>query len=286
MRIWIRNCWGWAPVSAGRMNNRCVMPEFNTYLEKIIAARKKRIDESRLFLEGIRKNTREARLSRYGYFKKMISSPGKVNLIAEIKKASPSKGLIREEFGVAQLSRLYREAGASALSVLTEQDFFLGRPDYVRIAADFDLPVLAKDFFIDDLQIYEAYSYGAKAILLIMAILDDDTVRAFLEIAGHLDMDCLVEVHEERELDRAVGCGAEIIGVNSRDLKTFEIDLARGCDLVRKIPDGMIRVAESGIATYDDVARFQEAGAHAVLIGEAFMSAPDVKAKVSEVMRY
>ncbi len=264
----------------------CVMTQLHVYLEKILAAKKKRIDDGRVFLESIKKNTSGVRLSHYAYFRKNIFAPGQVNLIAEIKKASPSKGIIREEFGVAQLARLYHEAGAAALSVLTEQDYFLGRPDYVRIAADFNLPVLAKDFFIDELQIYEAFSYGAKAILLIMAILDDDTVKEFSDIAHDLDMDCLVEVHTEQELVRALDCGAEIIGVNNRDLTTFEVSLGRGEDIIRKIPDGKIKVAESGIKDYDDVMRFKEAGAHAVLIGETFMREKDVKAKVKEVMGY
>ncbi len=258
----------------------------NDFLENIVSAKRRKIEARRTFLENVRKNTAAGGLSYYGYFKKKIAAPGRVNLIAEIKRASPSQGVIREEFGVAQLSRLYHQAGAAALSVLTEETYFLGRPDYVRIAADFDLPVLAKDFFIDDLQIYEAFSYGAKAILLIMAILDDATATRFLEICRQIDMDCLVEVHDEPELERALRCGAKIIGINNRNLKTFEVDLAVGEKLLGQVPDPIVRVVESGIKTHDDVLRFQQAGANAVLIGETFMRAADIGAKAKEVMGY
>jgi len=260
------------------------MSELHSYLKNILAEKRRRIEDRRMFLETIRKNTSSSVLSNYSYFKKNISQAGRINLIAEIKKASPSKGVIREDFGVAHLSRIYHEAGAAALSVLTEEAYFKGRPDYVRIAADYDLPVLAKDFFIDELQIHEAFSYGAKAILLIMAILDDDTVRRFLDTAGTLDMDCLVEVHTEQELERALSCGAGIIGVNNRDLKTFEVDMDAGAKVLAQVPADKIRVIESGIATRDDVARFASLGANAVLIGEIFLGANDVAGKIREVM--
>jgi len=257
----------------------------NIYLEKILAAKEKRIALRRVQLENIRKNTASARLSRYSLFKNRIAGSQRMSLIAEIKKASPSKGLIRQEFSAKYLAQAYQKAGADAISVLTEEDFFLGRPDYVRIASDESgLPVLAKDFFIDELQIHEAFSYGAKAILLIMAVLSDDQVRHFLDVAGRLDMDCLVEVHAMAELERALGCGAEIIGVNNRDLKTFEMDLKQGEAILRRIPDGMVKVIESGIQSHEDIVRFQEAGANAVLIGEAFMRAGNVVEKVRELM--
>lgn len=257
----------------------------NIYLEKILAAKEKNIALRRVQLENIRKNTGSARLSRYFLFKNCIATSQRITVIAEIKKASPSKGLIREEFSVKYLAQAYQQAGAEAISVLTEEDFFLGRPDYVRIASDESgLPVLAKDFFIDELQIHEAFSYGAKAVLLIMAILSDDQVRKFLDAAGRLDMDCLVEVHSLNELERALNCGAEIIGVNNRDLKTFEMDLDRGEKILRQTPEGIVKVIESGIRSHDDIVRFQEAGANAVLIGETFMRAENVKAKVREVM--
>lgn len=261
------------------------MTELNSYLEKILVAKRKKIEYRRLPLEGIRNNTVGTVHSQYSFFKNAIVKPGQINLIAEIKKASPSKGMIREAFSAKYLSQAYQKAGASAISILTEESFFLGRPDYVRIAADESgLPILAKDFFIDELQIHEAFSYGAKAILLIMAILDDDTAKNFLEVATNLDMDCLVEVHTEEELARALKCGADIIGVNNRNLKTFEVDLNAGEKIIRQIPTDKVKVVESGIQTHEDIVRFEEAGANAVLIGETFMRAKDVGEKVKEVM--
>lgn len=259
--------------------------DIHTYLEKILVAKRRKIEERRIPLQNIQKNTAGIEHSQYGFFKNAIARPDQLNLIAEIKKASPSKGVIREGFSAKYLAQTYQRAGASALSVLTEETFFFGRPDYVRIAADESgLPILAKDFFIDELQIYEAFSYGAKAILLIMAILVDDDVKVFLETAKRLDMDCLVEVHTQKELDRALDCGAQIIGVNNRDLKTFNVDLNVGEQLIRTIPSDKVRVIESGIQTHDDILRFKEAGANAVLIGETFMRATDIEGKIKEVM--
>ncbi|MFP4473491.1 MAG: indole-3-glycerol phosphate synthase TrpC [Candidatus Omnitrophota bacterium] len=255
-----------------------------SFLEKIVAEKKKKIAARRLFLENIRRNTETAELSYYGLFKSRLQGQDGIRLIAEIKRASPSQGVIREEFGVSQLARIYRESGAAALSVLTEQTFFLGRPDYIRLAAEFGLPVLAKDFFIDPLQIYEVYSYGAKAILLIAAVLTDEQINVFRGIARRLDMDCLVEVHTQQELDRVLNCGVDMIGVNNRDLRTFEIDFDAGERLLRQIPKECVRVIESGIRSHDDVLRFQDAGAQAVLIGETFMRAADVGARVKEIM--
>lgn len=257
----------------------------NTYLEKILEVKRRKIDERRVPLENIRKNTAGTQHSAYCFFQKAIAKQGVINLIAEIKKASPSKGLIRKEFSVKYLAQTYQKSCAAALSVLTEETFFLGRPDYVRIASDESgLPILAKDFFIDELQLHEAFSYGAKAVLLIMAILDDDTVKKFLEVSRQLDMDCLVEVHTQAELERALNCGAQIIGVNNRDLTTFNINLDLGEKIMRDIPGDKIKVIESGIQSHDDILRFQAAGANAVLIGETFMRASDVGVKVKEVM--
>lgn len=263
------------------------MAELHSYLEKILAVKRQAIDVRRLMLENIRKNTATTTHSQYSFFKKAIHEPGQIALIAEIKKASPSKGMIRQEFSAKYLAQAYAKAGADAISVLTEEHFFCGRPDYARIAADESgLPVLAKDFFIDELQIHEAFSYGAKAILLIMAILTDVEIKRFLAVAGELDMDCLVEVHTEEELGRAMACGAEIIGVNNRDLRTFDVDLNIGEKIIQQIPENYVKVVESGIATHDDVMRFQQVGANAVLIGEAFMREKDVVTKVKEVMGY
>jgi indole-3-glycerol phosphate synthase len=254
----------------------------NTYLEKILAAKKEKIEARVLFLENIRRNTEKAELTGYHYFRNNISSGDKINFIAEIKRllvkrADPPR--VRGRPAVEDLSR----GRGRALSVLTEETFFLGRP-IISGSPRILTCRLAKDFFIDELQIYEAFSYGAKAILLIMAILTDGQVKRMIDIASRLDMDCLVEVHSEEELKRAIDCGADVIGVNNRDLSTFAIDFDLGEKLLRKIPDGRVKVIESGIQDREDVRRFQVAGANAVLIGETFMRAADVGAKVRELM--
>ncbi len=258
--------------------------EPHDFLNKILVSKRKMVDDRKVFLGNIKRNVEASRLTRYSLFKEQIVQSDRISLIAEIKRASPSQGILCQDFGVSHLARLYKETGAAALSVLTEQDFFLGRPDYVRLAADFDLPVLAKDFFIDELQIYEAFSFNASAILLIMAILSDEQVKLFSETAQRLDMDCLVEVHTQEELERALKLDADIIGINNRNLTTFEVDLKTGERLLSQIPQGKVRVIESGLRTYEDIQHFKSLGAHAALIGEIFLRAADIPAKMREVM--
>lgn len=224
--------------------------------------------------------------SRYSIFKKAISSAGKINLIAEIKKASPSKGLLRADFDVGTIANIYAKGGAAAISVLTEDKYFLGKPLYVKTVSEkVQVPVLTKDFIIDEGQIYEARLNGASAVLLIVAILTDLQIKEFLAVATALDLDCLVEVHNEEELKRALGCGAEIIGINNRNLHTFEVDLKVSETLIPQIPAGKVIVAESGIKSYEDIKRLKEAGANAVLIGETFMREEDIAKKVKDVMQ-
>ncbi len=254
------------------------------FLEAIIAAKRRRIAQRAVFLKNIRENVAGVPMTRYGIFRQSIAPAGRVALIAEIKRASPSKGILCQDFGVSFFARVYKEGGAAALSVLTEEDFFMGRPDYVRLAAEFQLPVLAKDFFIDELQIYEAYSFGASAILLIATILTDDVMRRFLEIAQGLDMDCLVEVHTADELKRACDCGATLIGINNRDLRTFAVDLAVSDRLLPLVPSGCVRVVESGIRSREDVSRVAAAGANAVLIGEALVASSDIVGAMRQIL--
>mgnify|MGYP000991499067 FL=1 len=228
---------------------------------------------------------RSEKHTRYRVFEKAISVPGELHLIAEIKKASPSQGVISAAFSVLGLAAAYKDAGAAAISVLTEDQYFLGKPPYVRDVSDHvGLPVLTKDFFISVEQIYETFAFGSSAILLIVAILTDKELRSFMAVADTLDMDCLVEVHDEEELKRAVDCGAKIIGVNNRNLKTFDVDLKTSEELIPRIPKGHVIVVESGIKNKADINRIKDLGAHAVLIGETFLRASDVRAKVREVM--
>lgn len=201
---------------------------------------------------------------------------GRPAVIAEIKKASPSKGVLREDFIPADIAQSYAEHGAACLSVLTDVQFFQGGVDYLKQArASCQLPVLRKDFIVDAYQVYESRAMGADAILLIAAILDDAQMKDFEAIARSLDMAVLVEVHEATELARALRLKTPLVGINNRNLKTFEVSLDTTLTLMREVPRDRLLVCESGIHTRDDVLRMGAAGVNAFLIGEAFMRAPD-----------
>lgn len=201
---------------------------------------------------------------------------GRPAVIAEIKKASPSKGVLREDFIAADIAQGYAEHGAACLSVLTDKKFFQGCVDYLKQArASCQLPVLRKDFLVDPYQVYESRAIGADAILLIAAILDDAQMRDFEAMARSLDMAVLVEVHDASELARALRLKTPLIGINNRNLKTFEVSLDTTLSLVREVPSARLLVCESGIHTRDDVLRMGAAGVNAFLVGEAFMRAPD-----------
>jgi indole-3-glycerol phosphate synthase len=197
-------------------------------------------------------------------------------VIAEIKKASPSKGVLREEFIPADIAQSYAEHGAACLSVLTDVDFFQGSVDFLKQArASCQLPVLRKDFMVDAYQIYESRAMGADAVLLIAACLDDAQMKDFEAIARNLDMAVLVEVHDQAELERALKLQTPLIGVNNRNLKTFEVSLDTTFFLRAQVPADRILVTESGIQTRDDVLRMGAAGVGAFLVGEAFMRASE-----------
>jgi indole-3-glycerol phosphate synthase len=201
-------------------------------------------------------------------------STGNPAIIAELKKASPSKGLIRAEFRPSELALQLEQAGAAALSVLTDEEFFQGSLAYLEQAsAATTLPCLRKDFMVDEFQILESRAYGADAILLIVAALEQKEIIAFDRAARAHELDVLCEVHDETELQRALDAGCDLIGVNSRDLKTFKVDLATTFRLGEKVPPGCVRVAESGIHSGADVAQLRSAGYDAFLIGESLMRA-------------
>jgi indole-3-glycerol phosphate synthase len=218
------------------------------------------------------------------------SHAGQIGLIAEVKKASPSAGVICPNFDPVQIAKEYEAAGASCLSVLTDERFFQGSVEFLRqIRAAVELPLLRKDFIIDERQILEAIEWGADAILLIVAILDDARLKRFHSLAREAGPAVLVEVHNEKELDRALAAGARLIGVNNRDLNTFTVDLGvteRLAARLRQVaaPQDYLLVAESGIQTRADVERLRNAGATAVLVGESLMKHPNVRAKVMELM--
>ena len=255
------------------------------FLDKILEHKRGLIQEKKTFYAALKKKFDQERLTRYQLFKKVISAPGQIHLIAEVKKASPSKGLICRDFDPVALAQIYAANRAAALSVLTEDKFFRGSPHHIKkVSEKVDLPILMKDFIIDEGQIYEAFVVGASAVLLITAILKEDKLKKLMETASGLALDCLVEVHDESEVDTALRAGAEIIGINSRNLKTFEVDLGVSERLIKKIPKDKVIVVESGIKSFKEVQNFKRLGAHAVLIGETFLRAPDVGAKMSEVM--
>jgi indole-3-glycerol phosphate synthase len=201
---------------------------------------------------------------------------GKPAVIAEIKKASPSKGVLREHFDPAAIASGYARHGAACLSVLTDADFFQGSEEFLRLARSAcDLPVLRKDFIIDSYQVYEARTIGADCILLIVAALADAAMRELARLAAELRMDVLVEVHDAAELERALNLETPLIGINNRDLRTFETRLETTLDLLEQIPADRIVVTESGIHGRDDVDLLRSKGVHAFLVGEAFMRATD-----------
>lgn len=210
-------------------------------------------------------------------------------MIAEVKKASPSKGLIREDFNVAWLAGRYQAGGAAALSVLTDEPFFQGSLRNLELAsAAVQLPCLRKDFMVDEYQIVQARAHRADAILLIAAALTDAELKRFAEMAHSFELDALVEVHTGSELEVVLDTlgetGADAIGVNNRDLKTFEVRLQNSLDLVGRIPAGAVRVAESGISTPDDIARLRTAGCDAFLIGESLMRQADPGTALAELL--
>ena len=207
-----------------------------------------------------------------------------MSYICEVKKASPSKGLIALDFPYLAIAKEYEQAGASAISCLTEPFYFQGADQYLReIAAAVKIPVLRKDFTVDEYMIYQAKSLGASAVLLICAILDDGELRAYRQLAKELGLDALVEAHDEYEVDRALNLGAEIVGVNNRDLRTFQVDMNNSIRLRKMAPDNVVFVSESGIRTPEDIRLLYENKVDAVLIGETLMRSPDKKAALESL---
>ena len=220
-------------------------------------------------------------------FRQALENPrvGDIGLIAEVKKASPSAGVIRNDFDPVDIAKQYESAGASCLSVLTDEKFFQGSPDYLKaIRSAVDLPLLRKDFVVDARQIAEAIEWGADAILLIVAILNDDQLSHFHHLASEAGLSVLVEVHDSKELSRAIAIDAPLIGVNNRNLKTFSVDLGTTGSLAGELDtEQVLLVAESGIHTREDVELLKTCGAKAVLVGESLMREDNIAAKVVEL---
>ena len=256
-------------------------------LDQIVAVKREEISAAlnRKSLALVRADAESRVLTRdfVGAMRAKIAA-GQAAVIAEIKKASPSKGVLRQDFIPADIAQSYAEHGAACLSVLTDVQFFQGGVDYLKQArASCQLPVLRKDFIVDAYQVYESRVMGADAILLIASCLDDGQMKEFEAIARSLDMAVLVEVHDAPELQRALQLKTPLIGINNRNLKTFEVSLDTTLTLMRDVPADRLLVTESGIHTRDDVLRMGAAGVNAFLVGEAFMRAPDPGAALADL---
>ncbi len=248
-----------------------VMPSaVSTILERIVAHKRAGLGPVRAALDFLGPKASEQAAHRRDFESGLTAAPPAI--ISELKKASPSKGLLAADYAPAAMASAYESGGAAALSVLTDSEYFQGKlGDLEAARAATRIPVLRKDFTVDRAQIVEAAAHGADAILLIAAILTDAELRDFRELAATFKMASLVEVHDAAELQRAIDSGAQVIGVNNRDLRTFEVRLETSLDLAARMPAGVIRVAESGIVSADDVRRLSSAGYHAFLVGEHLM---------------
>jgi indole-3-glycerol phosphate synthase len=250
-------------------------------LTRIVEAKQKRLQVSKMRVpEPIVRRMAET-AKPMPSFRDALEQRGPVRIIAEVKKASPSKGVLKADLDPATQARIYRDAGACAISVVTEEDFFQGDLGWVSTIRDAsNLPVLRKDFVYEPFQVYETRAAGASAILLIVAMLEPDRLKDLIHLAQSLNLDALVEVHDETELHEALEAGANIIGVNNRDLKTFNVDIQTAVRLAKVIPDDRYFVVESGINSKDDIALLLKEGADAFLIGEHLLTSADPAASI------
>ena len=258
------------------------------YLDRIVETKKSEVQRLKETLNISEAKQRIAAMPPTRGFEAALRSPKRngMALIAEVKKASPSKGLIREDFNPVELAQAYEAAGADCLSVLTDSEYFQGRAEYLtRIREVVKLPLLRKDFVIDELQIYEARLIGADAVLLIAAILPTDRLRQLKALAESIGLDALIEVHNKEELERVLKVTDHgLIGVNNRNLHTFETSLTVTAELATYVPEQALLISESAIRTAEDIAYVGSNGAKGVLIGETFMRRPDIGEAVTEVM--
>lgn len=253
-------------------------------LDRIIKVKRREVDylQESTSLEALKKAVRYLPSPRD--FRKAISGRD-CSIIAEVKRNSPSKGRIREDFDHIEIASLYEENGAVAISVLTDEEFFEGGNSYLsEIKETVSIPLLRKDFIIDPYQIYETRIIGGDAVLLIAGLLEKKTLRQFIDLAESLGLSPLVEVHSREELDKALAADAGIIGINNRNLKTFSTDLRTSMELAPSVPEGRIVISESGIHTREDLEALMQKGIHSFLVGEALMKAPDIGKKLMELL--
>lgn len=255
------------------------------FLKEIIAKKKERIAQAQAVtsVEALKESAaaQKAPLSLI----QAINRPRQLSLIAEIKKASPSRGLIREDFDHRRIASVYKEAGVQAVSVITEEDFFQGAPAFLKDVDEIiDVPILRKDFIVDPYQIYESRALGADAVLLIAAAMTVDQMEELASLASTLGMECLIEVHNEKELKKVLKSKPALIGINNRDLHTLAVDLKTTEKLFPLVPRDKPVVVESGLASRSDILFLKVLGVSAVLIGHAFLESPDIRKKIDEMM--
>jgi indole-3-glycerol phosphate synthase len=254
-------------------------------LEKIVAAKRQEVARAKTLCPEVELRRRLADAPPLRDFLAALSTPGPIRLIAEVKKASPSKGVIRADFHPAQIAQTYQQHGAACLSVLTDGPYFQGSlEDLCQVRAAVDLPVLRKDFVIDPYQVVETRAAGADAVLLIAECLDQGSLRSLYATVLSLGMTPLVELYDEENLPRVLDLGARLVGINNRNLRTFEVDLNHTLRMKERIPADRLVVGESGIRTRADVERLEAAGVHAILVGETFMASRDIGAAVDRLL--
>ncbi|SHO45180.1 indole-3-glycerol phosphate synthase [Anaerocolumna xylanovorans DSM 12503] len=254
-------------------------------LDLIVEATRERIENNKqdISAQRMKEIALQMPVTESLFFEEALRKEG-IHFICEVKKASPSKGIIAEDFPYVAIAKEYEEAGASCISVLTEPEFFLGRNSYLsEIKREVSIPILRKDFIIEPYQIYQARILGADAILLICSILEDKELKEYLELSRELGLSVLVEAHDEIEVERAVKAGASIIGVNNRNLKTFEVDIRTSGRLRKLVPENILFVAESGVKTAEDIRILRDDKVNGVLIGETLMKSPDKKKMLAEL---
>ena len=256
-------------------------------LDQIILRKRKDLEEMkrRFPLHRLKRALKGGRKTPIRSFKKAVSNSHKINIIAEIKKASPSGGVLRENFQPMRIANLYELGGASALSILTEPHFFKGRPSYLRTVRQVtNLPLLRKDFIFETYQLYETALLEADAFLLITSILTLEELKDLIQLGDELGMDALVETHSDEDLKKALEAGAKIIGINNRNLRTLDVDVNRSKKLLPHIPKDKTVVVESGLQTHEEILDYKSLGIHSFLIGSTFMKSDDILGKLRDVL--